>query len=253
MNWIKKLIGRRDSADALGLNRRAGDSHYRAYVGPPVDYDTIAAMTFNLLTTIGLRQHHKVLDIGCGSLRVGRLLIPYLNQGGYIGVEPNGWLIREGVRNEVGHDLVRKKMPTFVVADSLRGRGDVGQVDFAFAQSVFSHTGLDLMNRWLEEIFGALREDGVLLATYLVDERDSSEKGWIYPGCVRFRTLTMADAAAANRFKFVPLDWHHPRQKWAMFAKPGFDSEWFETHELSWNSCALRARAKSDAAPQEIG
>ena len=67
--------------DPLGLNLKAGDSHYRAYVGPPGDYDRIAAMTFNLLTAVGLRQQHKVLDIGCGSLRVGRLLIPYLNKG----------------------------------------------------------------------------------------------------------------------------------------------------------------------------
>ncbi len=56
----------------LGLGLKPGDSHYRAYVGPPEDYDLIAAMTFNLLTTLGLRQHHSLIDIGCGSLRIGR-------------------------------------------------------------------------------------------------------------------------------------------------------------------------------------
>ena len=66
----------------LGLGLRPGDPQYRAYVGPPEDYDLIAAMVFNLLTTLGLRQHHSVLDIGCGSLRIGRLLIPYLNRVG---------------------------------------------------------------------------------------------------------------------------------------------------------------------------
>ena len=72
----------------LGLGLKPGDPQYRAYVGPPEDYDLIAAMTFNLLTTLGLRQHHSLLDIGCGSLRIGRLLIPYLNRGKYFGVEP---------------------------------------------------------------------------------------------------------------------------------------------------------------------
>jgi len=44
--------------ESLGVGLKPGDAHYRAYVGPPEDYDLIAAMTFNLLTTLGLRQHH---------------------------------------------------------------------------------------------------------------------------------------------------------------------------------------------------
>ena len=75
--------------ETLGLGLKPGDPHYRAYVGPPEDYDLVAAMTFNLLTTLGLRQHHSLLDVGCGSLRIGRLLIPYLNRGKYFGIEPN--------------------------------------------------------------------------------------------------------------------------------------------------------------------
>src|SRR5439155_1611617 len=60
-----------DDREDLGACLKAGDPHYRAYVGPPEDYDLIAAMTFNLLTTLGLRQHHSLLDFGCGSLRIG--------------------------------------------------------------------------------------------------------------------------------------------------------------------------------------
>ena len=44
----------------LGLGLKPGDAQYRAYVGPPEDYDLVAAMTFNLLTTLGLRQHRNV-------------------------------------------------------------------------------------------------------------------------------------------------------------------------------------------------
>src|SRR5207302_381599 len=61
-----------NARENLGLGLKPGDPHYRAYVGPPEDYDLIAAMTFNLLTTLCLRQHHSLLDIGCGSLRIGR-------------------------------------------------------------------------------------------------------------------------------------------------------------------------------------
>src|SRR5437763_15161476 len=96
----------------LGLGLKPGDPHYRAYVGPAEDYDLIAAMTFNLHTTLGLRQHHSLLDIGCGSLRIGRLLIPYLNRGKYFGIEPAEWLVAEGIKQELGETLVQVKQPT---------------------------------------------------------------------------------------------------------------------------------------------
>ena len=62
---------------------------YRTYVGPSEQYDFMGATQFRLLTTLGLREHHSVLDFGCGSLRAGRLLIPYLLPGRYYGLEPN--------------------------------------------------------------------------------------------------------------------------------------------------------------------
>src|SRR3989440_12460104 len=137
----------------LGLGLKPGDPHYRVYVGPPEDYDLVAAMTFNLLTTIGLRQHHSLLDIGCGSLRIARLLIPYLNRGKYFGVEPNQWLVREGIRRELGENLVEIKRPTFFFSDSPETISQAKiPFDFAVAQSIFSHSGLDLIKGWLSEI-----------------------------------------------------------------------------------------------------
>src|ERR1051325_7837706 len=122
----------------LGLGLKPGGPHYRAYVGPPEDYDLIAAMTFNLLTTLGLRQHHSLLDVGCGSLRIGRLLIPYLNRGKYFGVEPNKWLVEEGIGREVGQSLVEVKRPTFLFTSSPENIWKLETIfNFAVAQSIF--------------------------------------------------------------------------------------------------------------------
>jgi hypothetical protein len=54
----------------LGLGLKPGDPQYRAYVGPPEDYDLIAATTFNLLTALGLPSIIRCLIsvvVRCGS------------------------------------------------------------------------------------------------------------------------------------------------------------------------------------------
>jgi SAM-dependent methyltransferase len=231
------MTERGDESESLGVGLGPGEHHYRAYVGPPEDYDLIAAMTFNLLTTLGLRQHHSLLDIGCGSLRIGRLLIPYLNHGKYLGIEPNEWLVTEGIAREIGQALVEIKRPRFFFADSAR---DLLQeeicVDFALAQSIFSHCGLDLITQWLAEVEKCLPRNGALLATFLPGEVDSTASGWIYPECVRFKPETLAQLAGKAKFRFELLDWKHPRQTWALFAKPEFDSAWFRGKTLTWNT-----------------
>jgi cyclopropane fatty-acyl-phospholipid synthase-like methyltransferase len=231
-----------DDREDLGLGLKPGDPHYRAYVGPPEDYDLIAAMTFNLLTTLGLRQHHSLLDIGCGSLRIGRLLIPYLNRGKYFAIEPNEWLVDEGIRRELGESLVQIKRPTFFFSDS---PDTIAQAkiafDFAVAQSIFSHCGLDMIKGWLSAISRSLAQNGALVATFLIGEEDSAQTGWIYPDCVNYRPATLERAAKDVDLRFEILDWKHPRQTWALFAAPKFDSSWFKDTRLTWNTGMERA------------
>jgi SAM-dependent methyltransferase len=223
--------------ESLGLELKAGDSHYRAYVGPPEDYDLIAAMTFNLLTTLGLRQHHSLLDVGCGSLRVGRLLIPYLNRGKYFGIEPNEWLVEEGIKREIGEALLPIKRPTFFFSDSPAALSQAKiSFDFVLVQSIFSHCGLDLISHWLSGISQSLAPGGALLATFLPSEEDSPRTGWVYPECVSYRPATLKRVAAVANLRFEILNWKHPRQTWALFPAPNFDSGWFKSEPLSWNT-----------------
>ena len=70
---------------------------YRTFVGPTEKYDIVGALQFCLLIFLGLREENNLLDIGCGSLRSGRFFITYLQKGKYFGIEPEKWLIEEGI------------------------------------------------------------------------------------------------------------------------------------------------------------
>jgi cyclopropane fatty-acyl-phospholipid synthase-like methyltransferase len=222
-------------AEDLGIGLKPGDSHYRAYVGPPEDYDLVAAMTFGLLTTLGLRQHHRLLDIGCGSLRNGRLFIPYLNNGNYVGIEPNQWLVEEGISQEIGQNLVDLKQPHFYFTDSADALPEE-PFDFAVAQSIFSHTGADLLERWLSQITKILKPTGAMTATFHIGTDDPTESGWVYPACVKFKLESMHQLAMKHGLLFGLLDWRHPRQSWAIFAKPQFNVTWLLNRPLTWNT-----------------
>lgn len=238
--------------DPLGLDLAPGDGHYRAYVGPPADYDLVTAMCFGLLTVLGLRQHHRVLDIGCGSLRVGRVLIPYLNRGGYTGLEPNAWLVDEGIRCETGADQVSIKQPRFIHAgdaDHLEAEG--ARFDFILAQSIFSHCAPDLLDRWVAQASRLLAPNGALVATFVEGPQDAEGSGWIYPDCVAYRRGTMADVAARHGLDAVPLEWRHPRQQWMLMARPGFDAVAFAGAGLGWNALFDRIDARRQSPGQE--
>ena len=224
----------------LGLELQPGDDHYRAYVGPPRHYDFISAMVFNLLTSLGLRQNHKVLDVGCGSLRIGRLLIPYLNKNNYYGVEPNSWLVKDGIRHEIGKDLIKIKQPHFSFKSDLEDFKKPLGLDFAFAQSIFSHCGHDLLENWLRDISQHLNSSGVLAATFIIGETDYHGNGWIYPECVEYTPQTVEKIAAKHGLHFDLIDWEHPRQAWALFSKEKFDRTLIDNGPISWNNVAKK-------------
>ena len=194
------------------------DDHYMAYVGPPTQYDFMGATQFRLLCTLGLRAHHTLLDFGCGSLRAGRLFINYLDEGRYFGIDPNKWLIDDCVVNQLGNDLIRIKKPRFDYNDDFSVNFDV-KFDFIVAQSIFSHTGSDLVQLALPNLMGALKDDGIIVMTFVEGEKSSGEKGWVYPDCVEFTPREISGFLRDTGAFARKIPWYHPRQSWYLLAK----------------------------------
>ena len=48
--------------------------------------------------------------------------------------------------------------------------------------------------------------------------------------------------------RFEILDWKHPRQTWALFAAPGFNSTWFKDRPLTWNAGAGKSAQPKESA-----
>jgi len=128
--------------------------------------------------------------------------------------------VKEGIAREVGEDQIRIKEPQFLYADSAANLGDDDVFDFAVAQSIFSHCGRDLLERWLKEVSEHLSHSGAMVATFIGGAVDFVGSGWVYPSCVTFRLESMLEMSMSAGLRFRLLDWRHPRQHWALFAAP---------------------------------
>ncbi len=207
---------------ALGKHLPPGGPHYRAFVGPPGCYDLAGAWQFALLSALGLREEHYLADIGCGSLRGGRLFITYLLPGRYFGLEPQRWLVEQGLERELGSDIVRVKQPTFRYADDY-GLGEFGQkFDFLLAQSIFSHAPPEQIRRCLAEAAKVMHDGSIFAATFYRRSADHEGNEWVYPGHVGYRLPTIAGFAREHGLACRPVDWeHHTGQIWVVFTKAG--------------------------------
>lgn len=208
-----------DQAQALP----PGGDHYRAYVGPPGQWDFMGATQFRLLTALGLRETDRLLDVGCGSLRAGRLLIPYLAAGGYHGIEPNSWLLEDAIAREVGAWQIDRKRPRFSDSADFDAGSFGVDFDFIVAQSVFSHAGPELVSRALGRFRAALKPEGLILATFihsdLAPEIGAELPGWTYPECTSYAPQRILELIAAADLVGRALPWFHPRQTWYAIGK----------------------------------
>ena len=188
---------------------------YRSYVGKELYYDLASALQFNLLTVLGLRENHTLLDIGCGSLRAGRLFIPYLRPGRYFGVEPIKWLVQKGLDEELGHAIVEVKRPTFLYNEHFEF-GKFGRTfDFLLAQSIFSHTSQAQLRKRLREASQVMTPTSIFAATFFQDERDyTGARNATHAG---FTMDTMRNFIEEQGLIMRPIEWdHQDLQRWIL-------------------------------------
>jgi SAM-dependent methyltransferase len=117
-------------------------------------WDEMGELQFDFLKAQGLLPSHTLLDIGCGTLRGGRMFIPYLEEGHYTGFDVSRRAI------DAAEDLCRREGLLFHKPRLLHvpeGRLDFSflsdRYDFLLAQSVFSH----LREPHISECFNNIR------------------------------------------------------------------------------------------------
>jgi SAM-dependent methyltransferase len=149
----------------VAIGRARNPQWHRGAVGGM--WDTMGRAQFEYLVAEGLQPAHRLLDIGCGSLRAGLHFIEYLDPGNYSGIDTNGALIRGGL-GELKKAGLEERRPHLVVNGNFEFSG-VTEVDFALAHSVFTHLPLNRVMRCVARTSEVLRPGGRFYATFFAN------------------------------------------------------------------------------------
>jgi SAM-dependent methyltransferase len=112
----------------------------------------IGQLQFDYLLGHGLKPQMRMLEIGCGNLRAGRLFLDYLEAGNYYGLDISPDILLAAQQTVVDYGL-QAKLPQLMLVKDLRLEFlPDGQFDAVHAHSVFSHSPLEVIEECLSHI-----------------------------------------------------------------------------------------------------
>ena len=197
---------------------------YKIHVGTAESYDLNSALQFSLLTSLGLRDYHSLLDIGCGSLRGGKLFIPYLLPERYYGIEPLEWLLQEGIKKEVGESQIEIKKPFFKQDDSFTLSAFGTQFDFVLAQSILSHTSQAQIRRCLAEAKKVMKPSTILAASFFRGLENYEGDEWVVRA--EYTMDHMREMVEEQGLVCKPIEWAQPDlQQWILILHPDRETD----------------------------
>ena len=136
---------------------------YKEYGGGA--WELRGAEQLEFLMNAGLEPHHRLLDIGCGTLRGGVKLIPYLDTAHYWGVDSNAEALAGG-REAIAELGLEAKEPHLVhLTDFDFGSLDE-DFDYYLAYSVFTEIPLNPIIRCVMNAQRVLAGDARFYATF---------------------------------------------------------------------------------------
>ena len=162
---------------------------YQAFPGPKSNYYTATSFVMQMLLENGFDETKTLLDIGCGSLRMGRLFILFLLPSKYYGIEPEFEMVEEGLKEEVvkpfSNKLLWYKKPVFVYNERFDMREFDVKFDFVLAAQVFIHCGKSQLIQCLTNVKSKLKPESKLFFSINIKNHTGEmnkgiDKQWSY-------------------------------------------------------------------------
>jgi SAM-dependent methyltransferase len=134
--------------------------------GPKRDFERVGRMGLEMLLAEGLTPSSRVLDVGCGALRLGYWVMRFLNPGCYFGIEPQQDMLAAGLEQIVEPEVVQRAEAKFSSNDDFDFSVFGERFDFVVARSIWTHASRAQIAKMLESFAATSSPTGVFMASY---------------------------------------------------------------------------------------
>ncbi len=165
----------------------------------------LGEMQFDYLMEHGLAPHHRMLDIGCGNLRAGRLFIDHLDAGHYYGIDISPDILISAKETLTAYGL-QEKLPHLTITQNLTlDFLPDAHFDVVHAHSVFSHSPIEVIDECLAHVGRVLAPGGFFDFTF---DRTEGAEHQVLREDFYYRTQTLIALAEKHglRGRFMD-DW----------------------------------------------
>lgn len=165
-------------------------NEYKSFPGLDENYDEAFSHLSSFLFRYGLNEDTVFLDVGCGPMRMGRLLIPLLRPRHYCGLDPAADMVEIGLEEEIekpyGKAFLRHKSPRFSHNSDFDLSVFDEKFDMILASQVFIHCGPEQLKVFLVSAKENLAYDGQVFLDIREDRFCVTPKktwyNWCYEG-----------------------------------------------------------------------
>ncbi len=190
---------------------------HRGHVGPTWERAGIAQVEF-FVEKKGLLPTNSFLDIGCGCLRFGHLIIPYLDAGMYCGMEIDAQILAAGIQHELSEGAEAKKPHLACDGDFTFSRFD-RTFDYACAHSLFIHLPLVEIEKCFANLLPVMAIGGKFFFTN-IDGDESGVKRVVYPHAVSHSCESITSVAKGWDVEWDVGKGHPPTEHTWCLARP---------------------------------
>jgi len=171
----------------------------------------VGELQFDYLLRHGLKPTDRVLDVGCGNLRLGWRLISYLEAGSYFGIDISPVILMAALERVAKLEL-QPKLPRLYLAGSTEYDFlPESYFDLVQAHSVFTHSRFEVIERILASVWRVMKPGSFFDFTFSAADEEACD---VLGEHFRYPVRMLLDAV--ERCGFVGRhmdDWDYVQEK----------------------------------------
>jgi hypothetical protein len=187
------------------------------FLGVPVEtFEQAGREQLISLLRAGLCPESRVVEIGCGCLRIAYWLVHFLEPGGYCGIEPARVRIDYGLKYLFSADEITHKRPRFDYNADFDTSVFGIRFDYFIMRSIWTHASKAQILASLDSFVRDSTESGKLLVSYLPARRvheDYQGTSWVgtshtsdVPGVIRHSLAWIVEQCEARSLSIKEID-----------------------------------------------